>query len=123
MPTKIPFIKTYLHPEEYERLSSQAKNAGLSNSRYLKLVALGQEVRSTVDQKVFLALLKSNADLGRLGGLLKHHLELSRNQPQADQQEWQGSLLNLLHSITITQHQVGRHITDVSRELMRGKKR
>ena len=123
MPTKIPFIKTYLRPEEYEHLSNQARNAGLSNSRFLKMVALGQEVRSLVDQKAYLALLKSKADLGRLGGLLKHHLELSRHQPQTDQPEWQESLHSLLHSITMTQHQVGRHITDVSRELMRGKKR
>jgi len=123
MPAKIPFIKTYLRPEEYERLTSQARNAGLSNSRYLKMIALGQEVRSLVDQKAYLALFKSHADLGRLGGLLKHHLELTRNQTMADQQEEQRRLFNLLRSVSMTQDQVGRHIKDVSRELLKGKKR
>jgi len=123
MPGKIPFIKTYLQPEEYERLTSQARNAGLSNSRYLKMIALGQEVRSLVDQRAYLALLKSNADLGRLGGLLKHHLELSRDKSMTDQEDWRPNLLNLLRSISATQHQVGRHITDLSRDLMKGKKR
>jgi hypothetical protein len=40
-----------------------------------------------------------------------------------DQQEWRGNLVSLLRSIDMTQHQVGRHITDVSREFLRGKKR
>gem|GEM_PF-1832640 len=123
MPEKIPFIKTYLRPEEYDRLTSQARNAGLSNSRYLKMIALGQEVRSLVDQKAYLALLKSNADLGRLGGLLKHHLELSRDQPIADSQDWRRNLVSLLNSIAMTQNQVGRHITNLSRELLKGKTR
>ena len=123
MTTKIPFIKAYLRPEEYDRLTTQARNAGLSNSRYLKMIALGQEVRSLVDQKAYLSLLKSNADLGRLGGLLKHYLELSRDQPITDPQDWRRNLLSLLNSISVTQHQVGRHITDLSRELLKGKKR
>jgi hypothetical protein len=123
MTQKIPFIKTYLRPEEYERLTSQAQNAGLSNSRYLKMVALGQEVRNLVDQKAYLALLKSKADLGRLGGLLKHHLELSRNQPRNEQPEWRRDLFSLLRSIEMTQNKVGGYITDVSRDLLRGKKR
>jgi hypothetical protein len=123
MPDKIPFIKTYLRPEEYERLTSQARNAGLSNSRYLKMVALGQEIRSLVDQKAYLALLKSNADLGRLGGLLKHHLELYRHQSPADEKGWQKRLFMLFHSISVTQDHVGRHIKDVSRDLLKGKNR
>ena len=123
MPTKIPFIKTYLHLEEYERLTNQARNAGLSSSRYLKMIALGQEVKSLVDQKAYLALLKSNADLGRLGGLLKHHLELSRNQTSTDQEEIKVQLFSLLQSISLTQNLVGRNIRDVSYELLKGKKR
>jgi hypothetical protein len=122
VPEKIPFIKTYLRPEEYERLTSQARNAGLSNSRYLKMIALGHEIRSIVDQKAYLALLKSNADLGRLGGLLKHHLAQYRNQSQVDYGGWQKRLFSLLHSISMAQGEVGRYIRDVSRALLKGKK-
>jgi len=38
---------------------------------YLRNLGLGYEPASTLDQKAILDLLKINADLGRLGGLLK----------------------------------------------------
>lgn len=64
-------LKAYLTPEEYEQVSDMAKQAGLSLSTFTKRVCLGHELRSKTDQQAILALLKANADLGRLGGLFK----------------------------------------------------
>ncbi len=38
-------------------------------------LVLGLEPKSTLDQQALLDLLRVNADLGRLGGLLKHWLQ------------------------------------------------
>lgn len=68
MPTKKKSVKTYLSPDEHERLAAQARRAGRPLSTFIKRVCLGWEVHSLVDQEALLALLKSKADLGRLGG-------------------------------------------------------
>lgn len=64
-------LKAYLAPEEYEKITAMAKQAGVSLSTFAKRVCLGQELRSNIDQEAVMALLKANADLGRLGGLFK----------------------------------------------------
>jgi hypothetical protein len=67
-------IKTYVTPEEYKEICGLAARANLSASKYLSKAALGEKIRSTVDQKAVLDLLKVSADLGRIGGLLKFGL-------------------------------------------------
>jgi hypothetical protein len=67
-------VKTYLSAEEQAQIAAMAKQTGLSVSTFVKRVCLGQEVQSKVDQQAVLAVLKANADLGRLGGLLKKAL-------------------------------------------------
>ncbi|HBT97759.1 MAG TPA: CopG family transcriptional regulator [Desulfobulbaceae bacterium] len=67
-------VRTYLMEEEQARIVAMARQTGLSVSTFIKRVCLGQEVRSKADQKAVLAVLKANADLGRLGGLLKKSL-------------------------------------------------
>ena len=64
-------LHSYVSPEEEEAIKALAERFGLSVSTYLSRVALGQVVKPKTDQQVFLALLKANADLGRLGGLFK----------------------------------------------------
>lgn len=64
-------LHVYLDPEEYDQVKAMADQAGLSLSTFVKRVCLGQDVRSKADQKAVRALLKANADLGRLGGLFK----------------------------------------------------
>lgn len=48
-----------------------AKQAGVSLSTFVKQVCPGQGLRSKADQQAVMALLKAQADLGRLGGLFK----------------------------------------------------
>ena len=74
MPSKKKVVKAYLDPEEFEQISLSAEKAGQSVSKFMRRVCLGFEVRSVVDQRAVLALLKANADLGRVGGLLKKAL-------------------------------------------------
>ena len=67
-------VKTYLTPDEYGQVAAMADQAGLSISTFVKRVCLDQEPRTKTDQQAVLALIKANADLGRLGGLFKKAL-------------------------------------------------
>jgi hypothetical protein len=71
MPSKKIVIKTYLQPEENLRIAASAAQAGLSKSSFVKLVSLGEQVRSLDTQRSIRAMVNINGDLGRLGGLLK----------------------------------------------------
>ena len=64
-------LKTFVSPEERLAIETRAREAGLTVSSYLRNAALNRPIESTADQQAFLGLLKVNADLGRLGGLLK----------------------------------------------------
>lgn len=64
-------LHAYLTPEEYDQIKAMADQAGLSISTFVKRVCVGQGVHSQADQEAVRALLKANADLGRLGGLFK----------------------------------------------------
>lgn len=66
-----PTIKSYVTPAEFEDILANANQAGLSMSTFIKRVCQGQKIESKVDSRAVLDLLKINADLGRLGGLLK----------------------------------------------------
>jgi hypothetical protein len=58
-------------PDEESAIKRQAAVAGLSVAAYLRNVGLGYEIRSVLDLERVDDLAHINADLGRLGGLLK----------------------------------------------------
>jgi hypothetical protein len=58
-------------PEEALAIKAQAQAVGLPVAAYLRNVGLGIEVRSVLDYQRIEELARINADLGRLGGLLK----------------------------------------------------
>ena len=58
-------------PIEEAEIKSKATNAGLPVAEYLRNLGLGYQVPSFIDNRKVDALLKINADLGRLGGLIK----------------------------------------------------
>lgn len=64
-------LHAYLTPDEYDQVKAMADQVGLSISTFVRRVCLGQDVRPVADQEAIRALLKANADLGRLGGLFK----------------------------------------------------
>lgn len=104
MPSSKQRITTYVSKEEYQQIASSAVKAGLPLSTFVKRVCLCQTVTSTVDHTAVLAVLKANADLGRLGGLLKMALTEKRAETSADE------LRYLLKKIEKTKDQVEKKI-------------
>ena len=64
-------LKVVVSERERAEIETRAGATGLSVSAYLRNLGLGFEPHSTLDQAAVLALLKVNADQGRLGGLFK----------------------------------------------------
>lgn len=73
-PKRTEQIKAYVTPEEFTLIMESSDRAGLSMSEFARRVCLGFRVESREDQQARRELLKVNADLGRLGGLLKQAL-------------------------------------------------
>ncbi len=75
-------IKAYVTPEESIRIMESSQRAGLTLSEFIRRVCLGFRVESREDQQARRELLKVNADLGRLGGLLKQTLAAGHSKEQ-----------------------------------------
>ncbi len=58
-------------PEEEACIKENAAAAGLSVAAYLRNVGMGYEIAGILDHRRVDDLARINADLGRLGGLLK----------------------------------------------------
>jgi hypothetical protein len=58
-------------PEEESLIKSNAAQSGLTIAEYLRRLGLSYSIPSMLDQNAIIELSKINADLGRLGGLLK----------------------------------------------------
>lgn len=58
-------------PAEESTIKENAAKAGLSIAEYLRRCGLGHSVSSILDKKHIHELARINADMGRLGGLLK----------------------------------------------------
>lgn len=71
MPSKKPRITVYLSPEEHAEISESAARAGISLSRFAKLVCTGMAVPTLEHKQAVQEIVKARADLGRLGGLFK----------------------------------------------------
>lgn len=65
-----PF-KVYCLPDERAMIQQLADSAGMSVTRYLREVGLGYKIKGVLDYRAVRELVRVNADLGRLGGLLK----------------------------------------------------
>ena len=74
MPSKKQRITVYLTPDEHARIAASAVKAGLSLSTFAKRICTGLDVPSLEHKQAVLDILKTRADLGRLGGLLKQAL-------------------------------------------------
>lgn len=58
-------------PNEETQIKANAVQAGLTVAEYLRRISLGYPLQSAIDKDHIIQLAKINADLGRLGGLLK----------------------------------------------------
>ena len=70
-------MQVYLNEEEYQQIITSSELAGLSISTFARNVCLGSKIASREDAMARRDLLKVNADLGRLGGLLKQAITAS----------------------------------------------
>jgi hypothetical protein len=61
----------YLSPEEHAEISESAAKAGVSLSKFAKLVCTGFSVPTLEHKQAVQEIIKARADLGRLGGLFK----------------------------------------------------
>ena len=71
MPSKKLRITVYLTPEEHAAISASAVRAGISLSKFARLVCTGIPVPTLEHKQAVQDVIKARADLGRLGGLLK----------------------------------------------------
>lgn len=73
-------LQSYLSEEEYDEIIQSSQRAGLSVSTFARRVCLGSKVESREDAQARRELLKINADLSRLGGLLKQTITATGNR-------------------------------------------
>ncbi len=73
--------------EEREQILEMARYAQVSVSRLLRVLALAERPKSKLDQGVAKSVLDSNAELGRLGGLLKLWLTNEENSEALSKEE------------------------------------
>lgn len=73
-------VKAYLTYNEFDALTDLAKRAGLSISRLVRTLCQSGQVKTFEHEELKLELIKTRADLGRLGGLFKLALGQSGNE-------------------------------------------
>ena len=103
-------IDVWCLPAEREEIERHAKTAGLSLSAYLREVGIGYQPRSVVDYEQVTVLARTNADLNRLGGLLKMWLT---NEERMRPQE----VTQLLKQISDTNQKLG----EAAKKIVRSK--
>ena len=99
-------IRVWVTPQEKAAIAEMASTTGNSTSAYLRKVGLGYEVRSILDFGRAQELVKVNADLGRLGGLLKLWLAGDKRLEGYSQIELRRLVLMLLVKVEINQQEM-----------------
>lgn len=68
-------IDTLLTQDEYERITLKADMYGIKKSQYMRRVALGYPLPPCrADQRVLQELVRTHANINRLGGILKLYI-------------------------------------------------
>ncbi len=86
-------------PDEETQIKSNAAHAGLSIAEYLRRIGLGYPIQSAIDKDHVIQLAKINADVGRLGGLLKLWLTQDKRVAHFDH----ATIMTLLNKIKVLQ--------------------
>ncbi len=68
---RVKMIPVPVLPTEKSQIEKRAKECGLKTATFLRELGLNHRPKTTLDAEAVLELVKANADLGRLGGLLK----------------------------------------------------
>lgn len=105
MPSKKLVIKSYVTEDDYAQIVESAAQAGIPVSAFVRQVCLGNPPRSRENLHTIKDLLRVNADLGRLGGLLKLWL----SEPDRNQRE----IRALLHELEESKAQLAAKIAEL----------
>ena len=75
-------VTTYLTAEEYAEARASAGRAGLSLSKFLRLVSRGQPVKSLEYERERMELRRLKGEMGSIGGLLKQAIANGADKAQ-----------------------------------------
>lgn len=103
-----------MRPEEESAIKTNADRAGLSIAEYLRRVGIGHQIRGVIDEQKVLELAKVNADMGRLGGLLKLWLTDDKKLASSGGVT-EGTIRALLKRLEDTQAKLLWKVLDLSR--------
>ena len=106
-------VKVWVTAAEKAAIAEKAAAHSMSSSRYLRALGLALPVQSTIDHRAVLDLLKINADLGRLGGLIKMWLTSNESSQSASAQVMEIKLDRTLNEISALQKQMSDRIQDL----------
>jgi hypothetical protein len=106
-------VKVWVTPAEKAAIAEKAAAHSMSSSRYLRALGLALPIQSTIDHRAVLDLLKINADLGRLGGLIKMWLSSDQSFESGSAQGLQRKLDGTLNQIRALQKQMSDRIQDL----------
>lgn len=99
---KTKLIPVRMTPEEFNEAHRKTKAFSYpSPAALIRDLVMDIEPKSTLDQQAILELVHINADLGRLGGLLKHWL-----QAKGAEKDLVPDIRSLLHDIEQTQQKL-----------------
>jgi hypothetical protein len=103
-------VKVWVTPAEKAEIGKKAAAHSLSASAYLRRLGLALPVESTVDQTAVLELVKINADLGRLGGLIKMWLTSNESFQSGSAFAMQQKLNGVLNEVRSLQKKMSERI-------------
>lgn len=101
-------IHVPVNATEFTEIEAHAAKAGLGKAAFLRNLGVGHAPPAAIDQTQIDRLWKVNADLGRLGGLLKWWL--SDEGKLAASQVPRGRLETVLNDLRVTQQHLRRAI-------------
>ena len=108
---KEPPLRLYCLPTERAVIEANAAQAGKPLSAFLRAVGMGMTPQSLVDQRAVRDLLKVNADLGRLGGLLKALLTHEERFDGYTGRQLQELTLGTLKDVQATQVRIQEYLS------------
>lgn len=100
-------IPVWVTEEEYLAISGKANDSGQSLSGYLRAVGLRRKLNPVSDVQVMSDVLKVNADIGRLGGLIKLWLS-DRKQMDVSRESLQKTLDEVRSLSSVLRDTAGR---------------
>ena len=102
-----------LSDDEWDAIQQQVSDAGLNLSEYLRRCALRRKIASKIDREYINRLLKVNADLARLGNLMKFTMTELSDETGEKARTLIEDAYNTLNKIRETQNELKAKIREI----------